>query len=230
MTDYSIRPSKSVDPYDLIRDRLRSLGFFVWRVDLSGLPLSEPDVEGLLGLFLKSGYLRQRVRTVVEGWAGEPPRYTALFPGCWVLPIPEKNRSLTTGYTICMAFSLEARDAPDLVEGCKAVNIDPGPMRRVLLDHDFAEAPLMDRIAAFAGWMIEDSLGHQSSTRVIGGFTSELTDAYETIDVLYTLGGSMHNVRQPEHFLRMSMNTVLTAMHYRWLAMVILDEPNVPES
>ena len=55
--------------------------------------------------------------------------------------------------------------------------------------------------------------------QAVRGFTGELSNSYETIDLLYALGRSMRDLERPERFIGMVCDRLHEHMRFGWLAL-----------
>jgi HD-GYP domain-containing protein (c-di-GMP phosphodiesterase class II) len=64
--------------------------------------------------------------------------------------------------------------------------------------------------------------------QALDGFTSQMSDAYDTIDFLYSIGRSMRKPDAPEAFIAVVVERLHQVMHFGWVAARFLDAERVP--
>ena len=78
------------------RDRCRALGLTAWRFDTDGTLIEAPNEDGLIGAWLTSPGLRNRIAKNIQC---RPTHATCepveLFDGCWMLPVTDNNNRWT---------------------------------------------------------------------------------------------------------------------------------------
>ena len=214
-----------------IRDRCRVLGMPTWRADTAGSIVDEPVEPGLAGLWLRSGFVENLVAGMALGAsaAGEPEMSEA-FPGCWLLPIVEENRRRRTGITIAMALSPEALDAACLGESCRTAGLDERSLRLALRRMAVFDRGTAEHSLRMLRWMARDLISLADHEGAVSGFTGELGQSYETIDLLYSLGRSMLDLRYPEKFISQVCDRLYETMPFGWVAIRFVDDPELAGS
>lgn len=212
-------------PHTLIRDRCRVVGLPTWRCDRTGVIIDEPTEPGLAGLWLRSGPVARLVRETAQQWAEqESPEAGEPMPGCWLLPLPEERRRHRHGFTVAMALSAPALESEPFLAVCAEANVDPFAVRKALGDIASFGRESAHSIASMLRWTLRDLNGIRQSEQTIEGFTKQLTDSYETIDLLYTLGRSMHDLTHPEKFVALVCNRIHITMGFGWIGALFLED------
>ncbi len=212
-------PVCSVDP---LIERCRDMGTPVWRFDGEGRLLTGPETPGVLGLWLRSSYLTDRIGGEVARWAGgDEPGFTELFPGCWLLPIPEIQRRRTVGYVVAMALGSEASESDEFARSCSAASIDQPSARRALLDSAPMTRDESQRTHSMLRWMHSDLEAYAKGQTALETFTTQLSEAYETIHTIYEIGRSMSGLGEPDRFVELVIDRVQKTLEFGWVAALI---------
>ena len=202
-----------------IRERCRSLGLATWRADTAGVVVEEPAEPGLAGLWLRSGSVASLVAAAAREWAGnDRPSIRRLMPGCWLIPVPEEHRRRCTGMSLILAMGPELTKSEVFESSCRSARLDVEATRMAigrLAVYDEASAW---RTAASLQWMAKDLAQLHEYQDAVSGFTNELTDSYETIDLLYGLGRSMLDLDRPEKFVSFLCDRLYETMPFGWAA------------
>lgn len=66
--------------------------------------------------------------------------------------------------------------------------------------------------------------------QALDGFTSQMSDAYDTIDFLYSIGRSMRAPDAPVEFIALVAQRLHEVMHFGWVAAKFLDVERVPRA
>lgn len=212
-------------PHAQIRDRCRVIGLPTWRCDRTGVIIDEPNEPGLAGLWLRSGPMARIIAETAHRWAErETPGVVEVMPGCWLLPLPEERRRHRYGFTIALACSPDSLDSDEFRRTCAEANVDPLAARKALAEHSSYGEESAKSVACLLNWTQRDLASVRQSEQTIEGFTKQLTDSYETIDLLYTLGRSMHDLTHPEKFVSLVCNRIHITMGFGWICSLFLDD------
>jgi len=203
----------------VLRDRCAELGLPAWRCDRSGVILEEPREGGLVGMWLRSGEMGRRVAQAAKRCADNAsPEPAEIIPGCWVVPLFEHRRRVRTGVTLAMVLSRGALESEDFLVSCEAANLDPAAVRQTLTGMAVFSRETASKLATVLGWTLDDRLNLSQSEQTVDEFTRQLTDSYETIDLLYTLGRCMHDLTRPDNFVWLVCNRLHSTMSFAWIA------------
>ncbi|MBX3376859.1 MAG: HD-GYP domain-containing protein [Phycisphaeraceae bacterium] len=214
--------------FDAARDRCRAQSLAVWRADTAGTLVAEPDEPGLAGLWLRSGTITSLISTAARELAGQAaPQLRELFPGCWLVPIIHEARRRRTALTLAVALSPAALDAQTFRDACAASGLDLHATRLTMRKVAVFDAAGVQRAASALQWMVNDLAALTEHTDVVQGFTNELTQSYETIDLLYALGRSMLDLNNPERFIALVCDRLHETLPFGYLACQFVNEPKL---
>ncbi len=202
-----------------LRERCAAIGLPTWRCDNTGLIVSEPSDSGPVGLLWGSAGFAGRIQQTALAWgAQEKPEITELFPGAWAIPLPEQRRRTRTGVLIALALSEQALGGETFQACCVGAALDAPAMRRMLLPRarysKASAAAVRDSIL----WMAHDLLHVQECDHTASSFTRQLSDSFETIDLLYSLGRSMTDLTRPAEFVETLATRVRSTLSFGWVA------------
>lgn len=202
-----------------LRQRCAALGVPTWRCDNSGMILSEPQDSGPVGLLWGSGAFTRLVSATAAQWGrAETPEIVGVFPGAWAIPLPEQRRRARSGCVLALALSEEGLGSEFFASACIGAALDVHAVRRTLLPRARytlqSAASLRDAIL----WMGQDLSQMQDCDHTAAGFTRQLSDAFETIDLLYALGRSMNDLTQPAHFVENLATRLRSTLSFGWVA------------
>lgn len=208
-----------------LRERCDILGLPLWRCDRQGRILVEPDHAGLAGLFLRSTAVAQRLESMVAAWNGAAaPEFAQLFPGFFVVPIEERRRQQVSGYVVAGVLGPALLSDPTFLRICHAAALDPAPTRTVVSELARHPAGAAGLVARSIRWMNTDLVRASDDAETIAGFTRQLTDGFETIDLLYSLGRSMNDLAQPRPFVELVCERLQTCTAFASVAAVFGSE------
>ncbi len=221
-------PNTAAIAHETLRERLGQLNLPTWRCDSAGLLVSEPQIAGPAGLLLRSGRIAGLISRTIKGLAeNQGTQLVEPEPGFYVIAVAERHRRQRSGWTVGVALSVEFLDSECFVQGCHGVHLDVIATRialRPLALHDRAGAEVL---AAMMGWAAADIASGMESQHTIAGFTRQLTDGFETIDLLYSLGRFMGDPTQPHEFINRALERLAQSMQFGWVGCWIGADPRV---
>ncbi|MCW5766954.1 MAG: HD-GYP domain-containing protein [Phycisphaeraceae bacterium] len=202
-----------------LAQRCRALGLPAWRTDNQGLILAEPQEPGPGGLWLRSGLVARMISSAGAAWGGDDsPGIVEPMPGCWLIPIEERRHRERSGLTIALALSGAALDSAWFEQTSRSAQIDPAACRaslRAMARYDRVSA---ENARTMLRWTAHDAAQAGEDRATIAGFTRQLTDGFETIDLLYSLGRSMNDLSRPDQFVQMAIDRLHASMAFGWIA------------
>lgn len=207
---------------DALRERCAGLGLATWRCDNAGSILAEPLDTGPVGLLLGSSTITRLVRDAARKW-GESSRDRApaveeLFPGCWAVPLAEQRRRERVGFIVAVAFGERALNEEFFLAACRSAHLDAQATRKSLLPRAKYDAASAAALRDMLLWMGSDLNRIEEHSKTVSGFTRQLTDCFETIDLLYTLGRSMNDLTQPSQFIQRMCDRLRSTLPFTWIA------------
>lgn len=213
-----------------VRQRCSSIRLPSWRLNAEGQILAEPIEEGIVGLVLRSGVMSRLIAQAVRAQApgpDDPPQI--LFPGAWVIRVPEVRRRRVVGHTVALAMGPEAIESDELIAACVAAQVDPAAGQRAFREIARFNEASVQALSAALRWGLDDQNRVSQDSITIANFTRQLTECYETIDLLYSVGRSMTNLGDPTRTLDQTCRMLHEATPFGWVAMAFGTEPHVPE-
>lgn len=202
-----------------LRERCAAMGLPTWRCDNAGLIVSEPADAGPIGILWCSTDFTRWIESVARVWAGQDkPEITELFPGAWAIPLPEQRRRTRTGVLIALAISEQGLKGDAFESACVGAALDAGAIRRMLMPRARYSRQSAASVRDSILWMAQDLLHVQECDHTASGFTRQLSDSFETIDLLYSLGRSMTDLTRPAEFVEMLATRVRSTLSFGWVA------------
>jgi HD-GYP domain-containing protein (c-di-GMP phosphodiesterase class II) len=221
-------PSQAIQA---LRDRCASLGLASWRCDTAGAILSEPQETGPVGLLLGSSTITRLVREAAKRWgqlpAGQMLAVEELFPGCWAIPLPEERRKERVGFIVAITFGEAALQEEFFLAACRVAHLDAQATRKSLLPRARFDAASSGAVRDTLLLMASDLNQLEEHGKTVSGFTRQLTDCFETIDLLYSLGRSMNDLTQPSQFIQRMCDRLRGALPFSWIAATFATDPAV---
>jgi HD-GYP domain-containing protein (c-di-GMP phosphodiesterase class II) len=214
-----------------LRERCTSLCLPTWRCDTHGGIVADPTEGGLLGLWLNSAPMQRMVIAAATAWSQErTPRVVQGFPGAWLIPLVERRRRERTGFTVALALSEEALTSEQFLAACGSASLDAQAARRAVQSIAKFDEVAATQAGEMLGWMAKDLAKLHEHDQTVTGFTRQLSDSFETIDLLYSLGRSMNDLTQPQQFLQGVTDRLHTTMCFGWTSSWIAPDARLPRT
>lgn len=186
----------------MLRERCSALGLPTWRCDSAGVILQEPIESGTLSILLGCTPMTRMIVEHAKDWGKvDSPEIKQLFNGCWGIPLAEFRRRDRVGTLVALAIGAEALNEEEFLRMCSSAHLDAQATRRALLPRARFDALSTKTTRDLLLFMANDLRQIEEHDKTSMSFTRQLTDCYETIDLLYSLGRSMNDLAQPETFL-----------------------------
>ncbi|MEZ6242900.1 MAG: HD-GYP domain-containing protein [Phycisphaerales bacterium] len=212
-------PVCAVDP---LIERCRAIGVPTWRFDAGGTVVQEPDAAGVLGVWLRSADMVQRIRARVMSWTSQDePDVEELLPGCWLLPVPEFRRRRRIGFTVGVAFGPEVVEQANFREMCLAAAVDPAVTRRSLLAIARFTRGEAERLLMMLRWSSQDLQAFAKGETAVESLTTQLSDAYETLITLYSIGQQMNTLSEPAGFIEHLLRKTRETLEFGWAGVTL---------
>ncbi len=204
-----------------IRDRCRQLGLPAWRFDRAGTVLIEPTEGGARGLWIRSEFLTKQLSMYVRSLEENTSTVCAqIQDGLWAIAIPELNRSRIMGWTLSIAPEARMLTTESFEASCLAARVDLYSTRRALSSLAIHTDQSVRNLCLVFDWMTGDLAEVCEKHDSVGGLTRELSNSYETINMLYGIGRSMTDLTQPLGFLEVVCNRLRDCLSFTWIAAV----------
>jgi len=210
--------------------RCEEAGLWLWRVNPEGG--FEHSVSALRELDCLSGndWFHACLGGAADRWAGEKtPRPIEAGPGLWLVPFPILQRRRCVAYVVGIGF------APGFESGFLG---SPGSDCHSEAFAQFRSwiesAPRvcpesLATVHALLLGTLEDHTRGEVRDETVAGFTDQLTDAYETIHSLYSIGRLLGDVARPERVLADITTRLYETTAFRWVLTRVASDARFPE-
>lgn len=214
------------DTHSVLRERMAGLGILPWRLSARGRVMQSPKVSVVQAAWLCNQHLIERFESAVAEviTSGEGDRLT-LFPGCSVVLLPVRARRRVSEWTAAMFLTPELFASEEFAEACRRVHIDPVAAKKALTPlATFGNAEI-DRLANLLPAMADDLTRLDRDGAALEGFSRTLAEAYEHIELTHRLAGRMRQLHEPEQFLQDSVDGIMDATSFGWVALYLNAQP-----
>lgn len=160
---------------------------------------------------------------------GETPP-TQVVPGLWMALSPHSDDFGLHGCVAMLFPDSSSAQSPALLEAKSTAGIpelDFTAMLDCALPYSTASTPAMSAVLRTAVMEVATARRSEEETE---GFTKQLTGAFETIDLLYSLGRAMKAPFSPAEFLTSVCARARATLSFNWVAVSFGDSVRTPAS
>lgn len=213
----------SLTAQQTLLDRCRTLGLVVWRCDNSGLINAEPREPGPTSMLWGTRVLSHLVGELAKKWGSEEsPDVEELFEGAFAIPLVERRRRTRIGTWVCLGLSPAALTSEHFLLACDSAQVDAKALAKVLSPRARYDAGSARSVRDTLVWMAADLRKHEEQDTTIRGFTRQLGDAFETVDLLYSIGRSMNDLTNPEAVITTICDRSRSTLAFGWVGACFL--------
>lgn len=213
-----------VDCHSTMRERCAVLRLPMWRSDAGGTFIFEPAFEGPAGEWFRSPFIARQVRRTVEQWAEAPdPTVVEVFPGAWLVPLVENRRRRRRMFTAVLCLSAGSLQSEQFEAACQSAQLDAQSTRTDLAKYATYDEHSVNRVVHILTWMHGDLESLDQNAATVEGFSRQLTESYEGISLLYSLGQSMNQLVHPHNFVRQACEELQATLSFNWIAVKFLN-------
>ncbi len=215
---------KSFTIVESLRARCMAIGLPTWRVSSAGMVTDGPEMPGTSGDLLRSHAVTALVAAAVSRWSAgttgasqeHVEAVVPAFDGCWMIPLPDRRRG-SCAATFAMALGPAVLQGEVLACACGELGVEPEKARRALQDLATHSPGSAAQARDLLTMMLNDLCNIGEQEEAMTGLTVQLTDSYETIDTLYSIGRSMSDLNQPEAFVRTVCDRLKSTLNFDFI-------------
>lgn len=188
-----------------IRERCRTLAIATLRCDVSGAILDR-DPAASLAPVIDSAEFASALADAAREWSLEQsPRLVESPIGLFLCGVPEGTGRNRQGYMVAVL--------PGRTEGMEGrTNGNAGYNRAAA-----------DLLRSTLRWMAEDVGRVTDQEEAVRDLTTQLTDSYETLDALYSIGKSMQGLDEPSAFILASVKRLHASLRFQTVFVKLAD-------
>ncbi len=214
----------------VFRDRCSELGLATWRCDLTGSMIAKPAARSVGGDWLGSPTLGPHIERVARaGLDASSTAWVELFDGCWLLALPDDAMADRQGVTVVMALGPQALEMEMFEAVCAAAVLSPEKARYTLAPMAQYHGRDLDRLAKTLRWAHADLIQADLHHRALGEFSEKLAQAYEEVNLLFSLAHFSEINASPLETVRSACRQIHGILPFKWLAIGFDDRRGVLE-
>ncbi len=215
---------------DSLAQRCQTMGITLLTLDASGTPTAPSSanaasiVGGLVRKLSTWPLFLSALKQQVAQWSAETePSPAAVWPGCWLLPVPTHQRRRLIGYQVGILLSAEFADGEQLHALCDAAELDHRVMQSRLRVAPAVGAVEVKRYASLLRWMADDMANITRQNAEIAKLSQQLGECYEELSLVYKLSAHMTVSQDPRTFLEEVCAELQQVVGLSWLSLQIID-------
>lgn len=146
-----------------------------------------------------------------------------MWPGCWVLPLPVRERRRVMGYRVVVILTEQLLDEETLQRLAHEASLDYAAARGRIDGTRLVAADELDRICGLLSWMSDDLSDQGNRDDEIVNLSQQLTEAYEELSLLYKLSAKMTVTEDAGSFLHETLDELQQVIGLKWAALHLSD-------
>lgn len=168
------------------------------------------------------GLLRDLIRVRLIRAAEDGARITQgpLIPGINMGIIAHRSGPMPAGFTVVVFLSEQGLRESAFRDSCGALSLSHDKVCAEAIAYvGFSDADAHLVMRSLLG-TAQDLEKVEDQRAALDGFAEQLTDSYDTMDLLYSVGRSMREPFKPEQFLNFVCGRLFSARSFRWISLV----------
>ena len=217
---------ESIDSRHTLVHRCSDLGLPLVLTDLSGRICDIHAAPGgwLSETVIDSPMFRQSLMGVVPQWREQAcPARSELWPGCWVMPLPQKDRRRVMGYRVVVILTDALLDEETLHRFADAARIDYAMALKQIESTHLVSMNGIDRLCSVMAWMSTDIDERNQGDSEIGNLSQQLAEAYEELSLVYRMSSKMTVTEDAPSFLHETLTEMQQVIGLKWAALQLSD-------
>lgn len=215
----------------VLRVRCEELGLALWRIDTSGRVIQKPTVEGPAGPWYSCRSIGRAISNEASKWnALDRPEIVEIMPGCWIIPLVLVHRRRRSGYAVMVALGHDALETEGFARACGEAELDAQATRQMLAPEAIWTCETVQRVAMLLEWSSTDQQALAINEATLAGFSSQLSDSFEEMSLLYSLGRALNELEHPQKFVKLACEELLATLAFSWIGVRFVTDPKLARS
>ncbi len=172
---------------------------------------------------LSSRFLARKLIDAASAWnEQEDPQPFELIPGLFALPAIRTERRRRADYPTAFHITPDALTTEEFSAACQAASLDAQAVSDSLQPWAPHTAEQAARNLLLFRWLLEDSSALSTADESVAAFSSQLSEAYEELHLLYNLGRAMNEFVHPARFITHLLSELRATLPYSWFIIVFV--------
>ncbi|TVQ60243.1 MAG: HD-GYP domain-containing protein [Phycisphaerales bacterium] len=209
----------------VVRERCAALGAMTAVVDGCGMVIDPPLDDDTRVRWITAPAISGALADIAARWATQTePAPAEVVPGVWVSAHPISHRRRRSGYLLAFQIMADALRGDSFAALCRDASVEVDEALAALTPIARHTRECVDAMPALLRWLYEDQEKISSQNLAVEGFSKQLTESYEEINLLYKLGRSMNELVQPENYVRLVLEELHATLSFRIIAAAFVDD------
>ncbi|MGD9691801.1 MAG: HD-GYP domain-containing protein [Phycisphaerales bacterium] len=172
---------------------------------------------------LASRYLSRKVVDAANAWnEQEDPQPFELIPALFALPAIRTERRRRADYPTAFHLTPEALHTEEFAAACQAASLDAQAAAASLQSWATHTGDQVARNLLLFRWLLEDAGARTTADESVAAFSTQLSEAYEELHLLYNLGRAMNEFVHPARFITHLLSELRATLPYSWFIIVFV--------
>ncbi|WP_432798077.1 HD domain-containing phosphohydrolase [Poriferisphaera sp. WC338] len=212
-----------------LRQRIDELGLSVLDLSSTGkcYPVGQVDIG--LGMMVGTRAFMNMIGYKWEELSAETSEVVEVCDGLYFAKMPIRRRRRTDerfGNQMIVVVLLGSNfiGCEFINEAARELGLQTGQLISQLSPKGFVSADEAQRLASMLIWMYEDVSEVDRRLTELQGMSTELSESYEELSLLYKLSVNMRVNQEPALFLSDACEELQQVVGFRWLALQLIDD------
>ena len=208
-----------------VEDRCVRIGLPTFTCEMDGAPINpnwehaSPLGEASMKKLVTSRRFAMALAPVRDLWNEEDaPESAEVLPGWTAVPLPIVSRRRRTGYLCVLVLTPGANEGEHFQSLCQSAEVDTEVASRSIEQAIRFSPKGAAGVAELIRWTLRDRIELSGAEQALDGFSQQLAESYEEIDLLYRIGRSMKEFVSSIDFIQHLCDQIHETMPYRWIA------------
>ncbi len=222
-------PNSEHSPHAAIEDRCAQIGLPIIHTDDTGelarsaWPTGGRVAEQLLERIVNAPAFKKALRAASAKWlTHSQPDPAVLINGWTLVPIPITARRERAGYINALLLSNEGISGGHFQTLCQSARVDATLAAKLLAPAAQHSKQSVTQLAFLLKHTFADLSELGSAENAINGFSTQLAESYEEINLLYSIGRAMKELVSADAFVTHVCQRMHETLPYRWIAIRFL--------
>ncbi len=218
--------------HDTLEARGAAIALPVATLSPAGAVAKSHSLPPQLHAILNSRFLARRLVEACSAWNDQQdPNPAELIPGLTLLPAVRTERRRRTAYAISCQLSPGVFLTEEFAAACQSASLDAQATATSLAGAAIHDSAHTARNLLLFRWLAEDHSAISSADHAVASFSSQLSEAYEELHLLYNLGRAMNEFIHPARFITHLLSELRATLPYTWVLVAFArDDPRLPLS
>lgn len=222
----------TINQKETLEQRAAAMALPVVPIATDGAMPRSSSLPPNLHAILCSRFIAQRIADAVAGWNESPePAPAEIIPGLCALPAVRTERRRRADYVTAFQLTPQAFTTEEFAAACQSAALDAKAVAGSLQQLACHNADQTNRNHLAIRFLLQDRQALDAADQAVASFSSQLSESYEELHLLYNLGRAMNEFVHPARFITHLISELRATLPYTWFMIAFIrDDMRLPLS